>query len=75
MSDLTTRDIQLYTELFLYQTAYKVATGYSPFELVYGLLPLMSTEYIVPTQRTTTDLDFTQHKVLVARTSNLDKLD
>ena len=52
-----------------------MATGHSPFELVYGLLPLMPTEYIVPTQRTTTDLDFTQHRVLAARTADLDKLD
>ena len=71
----TNWDIQLYTVLFSYRTAYKVATGHSPFELVYGLLPLMPTEYIVPTQRTTTNLDFTQHKVLAARTADLDKLD
>ena len=68
-------DIQLYTVLFSYRTAYKVATGHSPFELVYGLLPLMPTEYIVPTQRTTTNLDFTKHRVLVARIADLDKLD
>ena len=61
--------------LFSYQTAYKVAKGHSPFELVYGLLPLMLTEYIVPTRRTTTDLDFTQHRVLAARSADLDKLD
>ena len=71
----TNWDIQLYTVLFSYRTAYKVATGYSPFELVYGLLPLMPTEYIIPTQRTTTDLDFTQHKVLAPRTTDQDKLD
>ena len=35
----------------------------------------MPTEYIVPTQQTTTDLDFTQHRVLAARTADLDKLD
>ena len=46
-----------------------------PFELDYGLLPLMPTEYIVPTQRTTTNLDFTQHKVLAVRTADLDKSD
>ena len=67
-------DIQLYTVLFSYRTAYKVATGHSPFELVYGPLPLMLTKYIVPTQRTTTDLDITQHRVLAARTTDLDKL-
>ena len=68
-------NIQLYTVLFSYQTAYKMATGHPPFKLVYGLLLLMPTEYIVPTQRTTTDLDFTQHRVLAARTADLDKLD
>ena len=68
-------DIQLYTVLFSYRTAYKVATGHSPFELVYGLLPLMPTKYIVPTQRTTTDLDFIQHRVLAVRIADLDKLD
>ena len=68
-------DIQLFTVLFSYQTAYKVATGHSPFKLLYGLLPLMPTEYIVATQRTTTDLDFTQHRLLAARTTDLDKLD
>ena len=52
-----------------------MATDHSPFELVYGLLPLMPTEYIVTTQRTTTDLDFTKHRVLAARTTDLDKLD
>ena len=67
-------DIQLYTVLFSYRMAYKVALGHSPFELVYGLLPLMPTEYIVPTQRTTTDLNFTKHRVLAARTADLDKL-
>ena len=68
-------DIQLYIVLFSYRTAYKVAMDHSPFELVYGLLPLMPIEYIVPTQRTTTDFDFTQHRVLAARTADLDKLD
>ena len=68
-------DIQLYTMLFSYRTAYKVATGHSPFELVYGLLSLMPTEYIVPIQRKTTNLNFTQHRVLAARIADLDNLD
>jgi hypothetical protein len=33
--------------LFSYKIAYKVATRYTPYELVYGLHPLMSTKYIV----------------------------
>ncbi len=35
------------TMLFSYKTAYKIAIGYTPYQLVYGLHPLMPTEYIV----------------------------
>jgi hypothetical protein len=41
-------DERLYTMLFSYKTPYKVTIGYTPYQLVYGLHPLMSTEYIVP---------------------------
>ncbi len=34
--------------LFSYIMAYKVAIGYTPYQLVYGLHPLMPTKYIVP---------------------------
>jgi hypothetical protein len=33
--------------LFSYIISYKVATWYTPYQLVYGLHPLMPTEYIV----------------------------
>ncbi len=33
--------------LFSYRTTYKVAIGYTPYQLVYGLHPLMPIEYIV----------------------------
>jgi hypothetical protein len=33
--------------LFLYKIAYKVATWYTPYQLVYGLHPLTPIEYIV----------------------------
>ncbi len=33
--------------LFSYRTTFKVATRYTPYELVYGLHPLMPKEYIV----------------------------
>jgi len=35
--------------LFIYSTTYKVSTRHIPFQLVYGLYPLMPTEYLVPT--------------------------
>jgi hypothetical protein len=34
--------------LFSYQIAYKIATGYTPYQLVYGLHQLMPPMYIVP---------------------------
>jgi hypothetical protein len=33
--------------LFSYKIAYKVATWYTPLQLLYGLHPLMPTKYIV----------------------------
>jgi hypothetical protein len=32
---------------FSYRTTYKVTIGYTPYQLVYGLHPLMSIVYIV----------------------------
>jgi hypothetical protein len=34
--------------LFSYTIAYKITIGYTPYQLVYGLHPLMPIEYIVP---------------------------
>ncbi len=36
------------TMLFSYKITYKVATGYTPYQLVYGLHLLMPKKYIVP---------------------------
>jgi hypothetical protein len=33
--------------LFLYRTAYKIAIGYTPYQLMYGLHSLMPIEYII----------------------------
>jgi hypothetical protein len=63
------------TVLFSYRTAFKVSTGYTPFQLVYGLHPLMPTEYIVPTRRTDGALDFTPTCVLTACLANLEQMD
>ena len=68
-------DVQLHTVLFAYRTAYKVVTGHSPFQLVYGLTPLMPTEYVIPTLRTPGDPDFTPRRVLTTRLTDLEKLD
>jgi transposase InsO family protein len=68
-------DDHLYTVLFSYRIAYKVTTTYTPFQLVYGLHPLMPTEYLIPTQRTDGKMDYTPMKVLSARLADLEQLD
>jgi hypothetical protein len=40
-------DEHMFTVLFSYRTTYKVTIGYTPYQLVYGLHPLMPTEYII----------------------------
>jgi hypothetical protein len=40
-------DEHLFIVLFSYKTTYKVTTRYTPYQLVYGLHPLMSPKYIV----------------------------
>jgi hypothetical protein len=37
----------LSTILFSYKIVYKVATCYTPYQLVYGLHPLMTTTYVL----------------------------
>jgi hypothetical protein len=41
-------DEHLLTILFYYRTTCKVATRYTPYQLVYGSHPLMPLEYILP---------------------------
>jgi hypothetical protein len=41
-------DDHLPVVFFFYTTTYKVAKGYKPYQLVYGLDPLMPTKYILP---------------------------
>jgi hypothetical protein len=43
-------DEHLSTILFSYGTAYKVRTDHTPFQLVYGLHPLLPTEYLLPSR-------------------------
>ncbi len=35
------------TILFSYKIVYKVAKGYTPYQLVYGLHPIMLTKYVI----------------------------
>ncbi len=46
--NITYWDEHLSTMLFSYKIVHKITTWYTPYQLVYGLHPLMPTEYIVP---------------------------
>jgi hypothetical protein len=43
------RDEHLSIILFSYRIVYKVAIGYTPYRLVYGLHPLTTIEYVMST--------------------------
>ncbi len=59
--------------LFSYRTEYKVATRYTPYQLMYGLHPLMPIKYIVPVTGGN-EKDNTLVKILISRIIELEKL-
>jgi hypothetical protein len=59
--------------LFSYITAYKIATWYTPYQLVYGLHPLMPTKYIIIVVGGD-EKNITLVKVLICRIIKLKKL-
>ncbi len=69
----TNWDEHLCTMLFSYRIAYKVAIGYTPYQLMYGLHPLMPTKYIVLIVGGN-ERDSTLVKVLTSRITKLEKL-
>jgi len=60
--------------LFSYITEYKVTTWYTPYQLMYGLHPLMPTKYIVLVA-SGNERDDTLMKVLISRITKLGKLE
>ena len=44
-------DEKLDSALWSFQTAYKVATGMTPFKLVYGMEAVVPMEYVIPSLR------------------------
>ncbi len=69
----TNRDEHLSIVLFSYKVAYKVATRYTPYQLVYGLHPLMPIQDIVPVVGGN-EKDNTLMKVLNSKITELEKL-
>ncbi len=59
--------------LFSYKIAYKVTTWYTPYQLMYGLQPLMPTKYIMLVA-SGNDKDNTSMKVLTSKITKPEKL-
>ncbi len=61
------------TVLFSYRIAYKAATSYTPYQLVYGLHPLMPIVYVLPViSGDHRDVELT--RVLTTKITKLEKL-
>jgi hypothetical protein len=69
----TNWDEHLSIILFSYKITYKVATWYTPYQLVYGLHPLMPTKYIVLVV-SGNERDNTPMRVLTNKIIELEKL-
>jgi hypothetical protein len=66
-------DEHLSTLSFSYKIAYKITLGYTPYQLVYGLHPLMPTKYIMLIA-SGDHKDNTSMKVLTNKVSELENL-
>jgi len=69
----TNWDEHLSRVLFSYITTYKVTTRYTPYQLVYGLHPLMPTKYIILVTGGN-ERNSTLVKVLISRNTKFKKL-
>ena len=67
-------ELKLPSVIWAYRTAYKTAVGTTPFELVYGQNAILPIEFLVPTLRVATELEWTGHE-LSERVNDLEKLD
>jgi len=68
-------DVMLPITLWAYQTTCKVSTQHTPYKVVYGLMPLLPTEFIVPTNQTFAKKDGSWMNALLVRMEDLVLLD
>lgn len=61
--------------LWAYRTTYKVTTGHTPFQLMYGQEAVVPIEYTVPSLQIVVDNRLGDEESLSARLTNLTKLD
>ncbi len=69
------RDLMLPITLWAYRIAYKVSTQHTPYELVYGLMPLLFTKFIIPTNQTLVEKDGSWMNALLVQMEDLSLLD
>jgi hypothetical protein len=67
----TNWDEHLHTVLWAYHTTFKVTTGHTLFQLVYGLYPLMPMKYLLPISNSHFDQNFIPTHIL---TNHMTKL-
>ena len=60
--------------LWAYRTAYKTSIGTTPFNLVFGLDAILPIEFLIPTLRVATQMNWTGYE-LSERIDDLEKLD
>jgi len=68
-------DEHLHMVLYAYWTSFKVTTGHTLFQLVYGLYPLMPTKYMLPTNNSHPNQDFSPTHILTNHMAKLEHLD
>jgi hypothetical protein len=68
-------DLKIHHVVWVYNTTYKIATGYSPFRLAYGIKALLPIELEVMTLRTATTMRLPLDESQRHRLLQLDELD
>jgi len=61
--------------MYAYCTTFKVTTRYTPFQLIYGLYPLMPMEYLIPTSNSHFNQKKIPTRILTSRMVELEHLD
>ena len=67
-------ELKFHSALWAYWVAFKTAIGTTPFNMVYGLDAILPMEFLLPTLRVATKLEWTGHE-LSKRLEDLENLD
>lgn len=71
MNDKSDWNDKVYAVLWAYRTTYKKGTGYTPFQLVYGLEAIVPIKFVVPSLRISCLMRWDDQKLLEERLMNL----